>query len=107
MTDTINKDENTKMEEPVQSPPETSPNGEEKQGSGHVESTEYGFDPTGQYFVLRVPVKAGHIFILGFLEKAKDFIKMHTARQMAESQKKSLIKPPVGKGFGRFNLFKR
>lgn len=81
--------------------------GAESQSSGQLPTPEYGFDQSGEYFVLRIHLKYGHIYILGFLEKAKDFLKFQVAKQAQEMQQKSLIKPGVNKGFGRFNLFKK
>jgi len=78
---------------------------QEQVGSGELPAPEVGFDQSGDYFIVKVHIKYGFIFILGWLEKASDFLKVHVAKQMAEMQKRSIIKPP-SKGLGRFNLFK-
>ncbi len=102
----MNDGQDIKLAESANEAETAKTNGSEKQDRVTVPSPEYGFDETGQYFVVRVHINHGYIFILGFLEKAKDFLKMHVAKQMAEMQKHSLIRPNQ-KGFGRFNPFKR
>lgn len=98
--------EDSKVAESETKAEAAAPVGEKAESSGDLPAPFHGFDETGEYFVVRVHVKYGYIFILGWLEKAKDFLKMYVSKQMMDMQKKSLIKPN-SKGFGRFNPFKR
>lgn len=81
------------------------PLGEAQPGeAGKVDAPFHGFDDAGEYFVIRVHKSFGYIFILGWLIKAGDWLKMHVAMQAQEQKAKQLIKP---KGFRGFNPFKR
>ena len=70
-----------------------------------IEPPSIGIDETGQYFVVRVHISHGEIFIRGWLRKAEDVVMGMAARMREEARKKELVKP-VAKGFGRFKLFK-
>jgi hypothetical protein len=78
----------------------------EQTKEGELPAPIHGFDETGEYFIVKIHIKYGYIFILGFLVKASDWLKMYVGKQSAEIEKRRLIKPQTTKGFGRFNLFR-
>lgn len=73
--------------------------------SDKLPAPQHGFDESGDFFIVKVHVRYGYIFILGFLQKAADWLKFYVGNQQREIEKRKLVKPN-NKAFGRFNLFR-
>ncbi len=82
---------------------------EEKQTpEGELPAPFHGFDESGENFIIKVNVRYGYIFTLGWIQKSADWLKMFVARQQMEEEKKKIIKPNASqKGRGLFNLFNK
>lgn len=95
---------NPGVPQPVDEAPTDKSAGEAQQAdAGKPDAPFHGFDDKG-YFVVRVHSSFGYIFILGWLLKSADWIKMWVSRQvMEDKESKSIIKP----GFRGFNPFKK
>lgn len=66
-------------------------NAEKQETVPKVEQPSVGFNEQG-YLVVKIHAEFGYLTILGFLEKAKDFMKMHVAMQEQEKAQR-LVKP--------------